>query len=89
MLAICVGWIWDGGLRYETIIVRNQKGGPDVVTNGYVFNSCLREITNQGTLNFPFMSAWIFIIKWVAPLVVLAIFIDCCDLIGQIETLFN
>ena len=76
MLAICVGWIWDGGLRYETIIVRNQKGNPDVVTNGYVFNSCLKEITNQGTLNFPFMSAWIFIIKWVAPLVVLAIFID-------------
>ncbi len=76
MLAICVGWIWDGGLRYETIIVRNQKGAPDVVTNGYVFNSCLKEITNQGTLNFPFMSAWIFIIKWVAPLVVLAIFID-------------
>ena len=76
MLSICVGWIWDGGLRYETIIVKNQKGNPDVVTNGYVFNSCLREITNQGTLNFPFMSAWIFIIKWVAPIVVLAIFID-------------
>ena len=76
MLGICVGWIWDGGLRYETIIVKNQKGAPDVITNGYVFNSCLREITNQGTLNFPFMSAWIFIIKWVAPLVVLIIFID-------------
>ena len=89
MLAICVGWIWDGGLRYETIIVRNQKGNPDVVTNGYVFNSCLKEITNQGTLNFPFMSAWIFIIKWVAPLVLLAIFIDSCNLIGQIESWFN
>ncbi len=89
MLAICVGWIWDGGLRYETIIVRNQKGNPDVVTNGYVFNSCLREITNQGTLNFPFMSAWIFIIKWVAPLVVLAIFIDSCDLLSYIEALLS
>ncbi len=76
MLAICVGWIWDGGLRYETIIVRNQKGNPDVVTNGYVFNTCLKEITNHGTLNFPFMSAWIFIIKWVAPIVVFTIFID-------------
>ena len=76
MLSICVGWVWDGGLRYETIIVRNQKGAPDVVSNGYVFNSCLKEITNQGTLNFPFMSAWIFIIKWVAPIVVLTIFID-------------
>ncbi|MBP5470179.1 MAG: sodium-dependent transporter [Candidatus Riflebacteria bacterium] len=89
MLAVCVGWIWDGGLRYETIIVRNQKGGPDVVTNGYVFNSCLREITNQGTLNFPFMSAWIFIIKWVAPLVVLAIFIDSCDLLSYLEGLLG
>ncbi len=76
LMAICVGWIWDGGLRYETIIVKNQKGNPDVITNGYVFNSCLMEITNQGTLNFPFMSAWIFIVKWVAPLVIFLIFID-------------
>lgn len=75
MLCISIGWLWDGGLKYKTTIVKDEKGNPISATNGYIFNSCLKEITNQGSLSFPFMSAWIFLIKWVCPLVILTIFL--------------
>ncbi len=74
MLSISVGWLWDRGLRYKTAI-SELPDGTKIVKNGYVFNKPLQEITNNGILNFPFMSAWIFTIKWISPLIILAIFL--------------
>ena len=74
MLSVSVGWLWDRGLRYKTTIIEDSEGNR-IVKNGYVFNKPLQEITNDGKLNFPFMSAWIFTIKWICPLIILAIFL--------------
>lgn len=74
MLCISVGWIWDGGLRNLTKVQKTEDG-TEIISNSYVFNAPLKEITNNGKLNFPFMEAWIFLIKWICPLVIAIIFL--------------
>ena len=75
MLCICVGWLWDGGLKSKTIIERTSDG-ETIIREAIIFNKPLQEITNNGHISFPFLSAWVFMIKWVCPLVILTIFIS-------------
>lgn len=75
MTCIAVGWIWDKGIKSINIKTKLADGS-ETISNSYTFNAPLKEITNHGKVEFSFLSAWIFLIKWVCPLGILAIFLD-------------
>ncbi len=73
-LCIAVGWIWEGGIR--RVKINDTSATEKDSYLGYVNNSAIKEITNNGKIKFTMISIWAFFLKWLCPVAILAIFID-------------
>lgn len=71
LLSIFVGWVW--GLYKEQRIVKTDDG-KTVITWELAYTDAIKEVTNDGKINFALAPLWVFLIKWLAPIAIGIVF---------------
>ncbi len=72
-LSIFVGWVW--GLYREQRIHKTDDG-KTVITWELAYTDAIKEVTNDGKINFALAPIWVFLIKWIAPIAIGIVFIQ-------------
>lgn len=73
LLCIFVGWVW--GLYKEQRIVKTEDG-KTIITWELAYTDAIKEITNDGKINFPLAPIWVFLVKWLAPVAIGIVFVQ-------------
>ncbi len=73
MLSIFIGWIWGVG---KTQRIHKTDDGKTVITWELEYTDAIKEVTNDGKINFPLANLWVFLIKWVAPVAISIVFLQ-------------
>jgi NSS family neurotransmitter:Na+ symporter len=73
ILSIFVGWVW--GL-YKEQRIHKTEDGKTVITWDLAYTDAIKEITNDGKINFALAHVWVFLIKWVAPIAISIVFLQ-------------
>ena len=71
LLSIFVGWVWGLG---KTQRIHKTDDGKTVITWELEYTDAIKEVTNDGRINFPLAPIWVFLIKWVAPIAISIVF---------------
>jgi NSS family neurotransmitter:Na+ symporter len=72
-LSVFVGWIW--GL-YREQRIHKTPDGKTVITWELAYTDAIKEVTNDGKINFALAPVWVFLIKWIAPIAIGIVFIQ-------------
>ncbi|HQB81853.1 MAG TPA: hypothetical protein PLR50_00035, partial [Candidatus Rifleibacterium sp.] len=72
-LSVFVGWIW--GLYREQRIYKTDDG-KTIITWELAYTDAIKEVTNDGKINFALAPVWVFLIKWIAPIAIGIVFIQ-------------
>lgn len=73
LMCIFIGWVW--GLKKEQRI-KYTADGRELITWEYSYTGALKEITNNGKVNFYMGPVWVFLIKWIAPIAITIVFLQ-------------
>lgn len=71
LLCVFIGWVW--GLR-RIQHIRKTEEGETIITWELEYTDALKEATNDGKVNFPMATIWVFLIKWLAPVAITIVF---------------
>ncbi len=72
-LSIFIGWIW--GLRKEQRIHKTDDG-KTVISWELAYTDAIKEVTNDGKVNFALAPLWAFLVKWLAPIAIGIVFLQ-------------
>ena len=73
LLSIFIAWVW--GLRRVQKISKTDEG-KTIITWELEYTDAIKEVTNDGQVNFALAPIWVFLIKWVAPVAITVVFIQ-------------
>ncbi|PKL44243.1 MAG: sodium-dependent transporter [Candidatus Riflebacteria bacterium HGW-Riflebacteria-1] len=73
LLCVFIGWVW--GLRRIQRISKTDEG-KTIITWELEYTDALKEVTNDGKINFALAPIWVFLIKWLAPVAIGIVFIQ-------------
>ncbi|HNW12341.1 MAG TPA: hypothetical protein PKI71_13345, partial [Candidatus Rifleibacterium sp.] len=73
LLCVFIAWVW--GLRRVQKISKTDEG-KTIITWELEYTDALKEVTNDGQVNFALAPIWVFLIKWLAPVAITIVFIQ-------------